>query len=258
MNSSIRERRVCVLAAAAAIAVKTLYNAETKDIHLLVRGSDVVCDPGHHTLHVTKTKRSYDVRDERDGEHLHVQVSAGDDLVHRAHACSITPDHAQEVALRRRFVAGTGLANIDALLDQVALSLVNRHLAEDSAQVLVVRVAQRGETSAHLLVVATNLVMKADVSVYERIVARHAQEADVVRDHHEVAHAERVVQAARSVGENDHLHSQGLHEHDRNGRLLGRVSLVEVVTLSQANAGNAVNGTVVHGEGVVAVTNYKS
>lgn len=247
-----------MLAAAAAIVVKTQHNAETKDIHLLVRGSDVVCDTGHHTLHVTKAERFYDVRDEGDGEHLHVQVSAGNDLVHRAHARGITPDHAQKVALRRRLVAGTGLTNVDALLDQVSLSLVNRHLAEDSAQVLIVRVAQRGETSAHLLVVATNLVMKAGVSVYKRIVARHAEEADVVCDHHEVAHTEGVVQAARSVGENNHLHSQGLHEHDRNGRLLGRISLVEVVTLSQANAGNAVNGTVVHGEGVVAVTNYKS
>lgn len=256
MNSSIRERRVCVLAAAAAIAVKTLYNAETKDIHLLVRGSDVVCDPGHHTLHVTKTKRSYDVRDERDGEHLHVQVSAGDDLVHRAHARSITPDHAQEVALRRRLVAGTGLANIDALLDQVSLSLVNRHLAEDSAQVLVVRVAQRGETSAHLLVVATDLVVKAGVSVYERIVARHAQEADVVRDHHQVSDLEGAVQAASRVGENDHLHAQRLHQHDGDRRLLRRVSLIEVVALAQANAGNAANGAVIHGEGVVAIAHY--
>lgn len=242
--------------AAAATGVKKPLDGEAKDIHLLVVRGDVVRHTGHDALGMTLEARGNDVGDERDGEHLHAQMAARHHLVHGAHARSVAADHAQEVALRRRLEAGSGLADIHALADQVLLALVHRHLAEQLAQVLVVGVAEGGEASAHLLVVAPDLVLNGERENDQRVVAGHAQEADVVRDHHQVSDLEGAVQAASRVGENDHLHAQRLHQHNGDRRLLRRVSLIEVVALAQANAGNAANGAVIHGEGVVAIAHY--
>ena len=93
---------------------------------------------------------------------------------------------------------------------------------------------------------------------HERVVPRHPKEADVVLDHHQIANMEIAIQTPRSIRENDHLDSKSFHKGNRNRSLGWRVSLIKVISLSHANAGNTRNRSVVHREPVVSISYYTS
>ena len=80
----------------------------------------------------------------------------------------------------------------------------------------------------------------------------------MVLDQHQISDVVAHVQTSRRVGENHYLHAKRLHQNDRNGRLLRRVALVEVVSLSQDDARNVPNRPVVNGERIIPISHYTS
>ena len=80
----------------------------------------------------------------------------------------------------------------------------------------------------------------------------------MVLDQHQISDVVVHVQTARRIGENHNLHAQRLHQDNRNGSLLRRVALVEVVSLPQYDAWNVSNRAVVNRERIIPISHYPS
>ena len=153
------------------------------------------------------------VRDDRHAQRPHPHVHRRDHLGHRAHPHDVRTQPAQHAVLCARLQTGTGDGDVHALPQQDPL--VQRHLARQRAQQLVVRLRHVREARPQRVV----------VRAHERVVA---QQIDVVGDEHQVARVPQRVHAAAGVRDDEDARAESpQHAHGERDLLEG-VALVAV------------------------------
>ena len=168
-----------------------------------------------------------EVGDDGEGEHLHAEVAGHDGFGHGGHAHGVGAENVEGVVFGGCLVAGTGNADIDAVL-QFDIVLFG-HLLGQFHHAVRVGLAHVGEAGTELVVVGA-----------EEGVVGH--EVDMVGDDHDVGDVEGGVEAAGGVGE-DQFFDAELAEHlDGEGEGLHGVSLIVVEAAAHDEDGDAVEG----------------
>ena len=168
-----------------------------------------------------------EIGDDGEGEHLHAEVAGHDGFGHGGHAHGVGAEDVEGVVFGGGLVAGTGDADIDAVLEFDIL-FGSDFLCQFHDAVRV-GLAHVGEAGAELVVVGT-----------EQGVVGH--EVDMVGDDHDVGDVEGGVEAAGGIGEDD-LFDTELAEHlDGEGEGLHGVAFVVVEAAAHDEHGGAVEG----------------
>jgi len=172
------------------------------------------------------------IRDQAEGEHLHVTMPGSDDLVDGGHAHRIHAHHTQSLQLGDGLVVGTTEAGVDAHMD---VRLDAHGLADLDGlvdQILVVRVDKGGEPGSETRVIGS----------LERGVAGETQHVDMVVHQHDVTHREARIDATRRIRGEQVLYAAQLHHAYRHRALGQRVALVEVEPSLHRHHGGALEG----------------
>ena len=168
-----------------------------------------------------------EVSDDREGEHLHTEVAGHDGFGHGGHAHGVGAEDVEGVVFGGGFVARTGNADIDAVL-QFDIVLFG-HLLCQFHHAVRVGLAHVGEAGTELVVVGT-----------KQGVVGH--EVDMVGDDHDVGDVEGGVEAAGGVGEDEFFDAELAEHLDGEGEGLHRVALVVVEAAAHNEDGGAVEG----------------